>query len=64
MVYFEAKILSFDVVQFISFFLLFFILSVGVIFEKSLPNSRLQIFMLSSNIFMIFSSYIYLYDTF
>ena len=62
--YFEAKILSFDVVQFISFFLLFFILSVGVIFEKSLPNSRLQIFMLSSNIFMIFSSYIYLYDTF
>ena len=64
MVYFEAKILSFDVVQFISFFLLFFILSVGVIFETSLPNSWLQIFMLSSNIFMIFSSYIYLYDTF
>ena len=64
MVYFETKILSFDVVQFINFFLLFFILSVGVIFEKSLPNSQLQIFMLSSNIFMIFSSYIYLYDTF
>lgn len=64
MVYFETKILSFDVVQFINFFLLLFILSVGVIFEKSLPNSQLQIFMLSSNIFMIFSSYIYLHDTF
>ena len=56
MVYFETKILSFGVVQFINFFLLLFILSVGVIFEKSLTNSGLQIFMLSSNIIMIFSS--------
>ena len=45
------------------FFLLLFILSVGVIFEKSLPNSGLQKFMLSSNSVMIFSSYIYLYDS-
>ena len=64
MVYFETKILYFDVVQFINFFLLLFILSVGVICEKSLPNSGLQKFMLSSNSVIIFSSYIYLYDSF